>query len=154
MEAAIKHARLEGKHRFLGILPLFHSTGLLATLLAPMMLGSLTVYIARFSPVATLNAIREHQISIMVAVPSMYAAIVRLKDARPEDFKNMYAAISGGEPLPAAVREAFKQKFGADLRRLRIDRDHRPDRVQCARERFKPGSVGRLIPGAEVQDHR
>ena len=29
VDAAIKHARLEGRHRFLGIIPLFHSTGLL-----------------------------------------------------------------------------------------------------------------------------
>ena len=64
---------------------------------------------------ATLNAIREHQISLVIAVPSMYGAIVRLKDAKPEDFKNIYAVISGGEPLPAAVRDAFKQKLNVPI---------------------------------------
>ena len=78
VDAAIEHAQLEGQHKFLGILPLFHSTGLLATMLAPMQLGSMTVYIARFSPVATIKAIREHGISVMAAVPSMYGALARL----------------------------------------------------------------------------
>jgi long-chain acyl-CoA synthetase len=151
VESAIQYAKLEGKHRFLGILPLFHSTGLLATLLAPTLLGAQTVYIARFSPVATLAAIREHRISIMVAVPSMYAAIVRMKDARPDDFAHMYAALSGGEPLPAAVREAYQQKFGKPLyegygltETIGPIAFNVPDAV-------RPGSVGRLIPGSEAK---
>ena len=60
---------------FLGILPLFHSTGLLATLVAPIKLGSLMVYQARFSPLAVITAIREHAISIVAAVPSMYGML-------------------------------------------------------------------------------
>ena len=31
VDAAIIHAKLEGRHNFLGIIPLFHSTGMLAT---------------------------------------------------------------------------------------------------------------------------
>ena len=69
---------------------------------------------ARFSPAGTLNAIREHAISLVVGVPSMFAAILRLKSASPEDFKAIYAIISGGEPLarklarsvPRAIRRA------------------------------------------------
>jgi len=90
-------------------------TGLLGTLIAPITLGAQVVYIARFSPVATLNAIREHQISLVIAVPSMYGALVRLKDAKPDDFRNVYALISGGEPLPAAVRLACEEKLGVTI---------------------------------------
>src|SRR5207237_3620253 len=39
-QGAITHARLEGKHVFLGIVPLFHSTGMLATMAAPVTLGA------------------------------------------------------------------------------------------------------------------
>src|SRR5205807_2763146 len=62
-DAAITHAQLQGQHRFLGIVPLFHSTGMLATMIAPVQLGARTVYIGRFSAVATIKAIREHAIS-------------------------------------------------------------------------------------------
>src|SRR5207249_4282175 len=75
VESAIAHAQLRGSHKFLGVVPLFHSTGMLATLAAPVTLGATTVYLARFSPVATIKAVREHAISILVAVPSMYAAM-------------------------------------------------------------------------------
>jgi long-chain acyl-CoA synthetase len=150
VEASIKHAKLQGSHRFLGVLPLFHSTGMLATLLAPVMLGARTIYIARFSPVATLNAIREHQISITAAVPSMYAAIVRLKDAKPEDFKSIYAALSGGEPLPRAVQDAFHQRFGIPIYEgYGLTETIGPIAFNVPGQ-IEIGSVGRLIPGAEA----
>ncbi len=151
VEASIEHAKLTGKHKFLGVLPLFHSTGMLATLIAPVTLGAQTVYIARFSPVATLNAIRTHQISITAAVPSMYAAIVRLKDAKPEDFKSMYAALSGGEPLPRAVQDAFHEKFGIPIYEGYGLTETIGPIAFNAPGRIELGSVGTLIPGAEAQ---
>src|SRR4051794_16686663 len=151
VEAAIRHADLQGKHRFLGILPLFHSTGLLATLIAPVRLGATVVYQARFSPVGVVKAVREHQISIIAAVPSMYGAMLRLKDAGPKDFENLYAAISGGEPLPATVREGFESKFGQPIYEgYGLTETIGPIAFNVPGQR-RPGSVGRPIPGAEVR---
>src|SRR5688572_7957182 len=64
VDAAIEHAALRHGHKFLGVIPLFHSFGLTASLLAPVQLGAKVVYVARFSPMAMLNAIKEHQLSI------------------------------------------------------------------------------------------
>lgn len=151
VEAAIEHAQLTGQHKFLGIIPLFHSTGMLATLVAPVRLGAKIVYQARFSPVAVLQAIREHQISIVAAVPSMYAAIVRLKNAKPDDMKDLYAAISGGEPLSPAVFDAFQQKFGRPIfEGYGLTETIGPIAFNVPAA-IKPGSVGRLIPGAEAK---
>jgi len=151
VRSAIQHAGLQGKHKFLGILPLFHSTGLLATVIAPITLGSSVVYIARFSPVGTLHAIRDHEISIVAAVPSMYGAMARLKSAGPDDVKCLYAAISGGEPLPAAVREAFGQKFGIPIYEgYGLTETIGPIAFNVPGA-IRPGSVGRLIPGAEAR---
>ena len=150
-EAAITHAQLEGKHHFLGIIPLFHSTGMLATMLAPITLGARTVYIARFSPVATLKAIREHEISVTVAVPSMYGAIMRLKDAVPADMKSHYALLSGGEPLPANIREGFLQKFNVPiLEGYGLTETIGPISFNTPQKQ-KPGSVGTLIPGVTLK---
>jgi long-chain acyl-CoA synthetase len=151
VRSAIQHASLQGKHKFLGILPLFHSTGLLATVIAPITLGSSVVYIARFSPVGTINAIRDHEISIVAAVPSMYGAMCRLKSAGPDDVKSLYAAISGGEPLPAAVREAFGHKFGIPIYEgYGLTETIGPIAFNVPGA-IRPGSVGRLIPGAEAR---
>jgi long-chain acyl-CoA synthetase len=115
VDACIEHAGLQHKHKFLGVIPLFHSFGMTAMMLAPIQLGSTVIYLARFSAVAALNAVREHGVSLMFAVPSMLAAIAHLKSAGPEDFKTIYAMISGGEPLPARLREVFQQRFGVNL---------------------------------------
>jgi long-chain acyl-CoA synthetase len=153
-KACIVHARLDregDKHVFLGIVPLFHSTGLLATMIAPVELGAHTAYTARFSPQQTIKKIREHDVTVMVAVPSMYAAIARLKDAGPADFANMYVAMSGGEPLPEKIREAFRRKFDADLMEgYGLTETCGPICVNMPHI-HKPGSVGRLIPEAEVR---
>ena len=151
VDAAIHHAQLIGEHRFLGILPLFHSTGLLATLLAPMQLGARTVYIARFSPVATIKAIREHGISVMVAVPSMYGALARLKDSTPADVATLYAPLSGGEPLPAMVREAFLHKYNKPIfEGYGLTETIGPVTVNVP-QAHRPGSVGTPMPGVIIK---
>jgi long-chain acyl-CoA synthetase len=149
--AAIAHARLTGIHTFLGILPLFHSTGMLATLLAPIELGSSVFYQARFNPLAVIRAIKEHQISIVAAVPSMYAAMARLKSAGPEDVKSLYAAISGGEPLPSLLAQAWQEKFGSPIYEgYGLTETIGPIAFNVPGH-LRPGSVGRLIPGASAK---
>ncbi|GIW76789.1 MAG: long-chain-fatty-acid--CoA ligase [Phycisphaerae bacterium] len=151
VHACIQHARLTEKHRFLGIVPLFHSTGMLATFIAPMTLAAKVVYTARFSPVITIQKIREHSISVMAGVPSMYAALLRLKEAGPEDFSSMFAPISGGEPLPAKVREAFEQRFGTRLiEGYGLTETIGPVAFNTPHE-YRAGSVGKPIPGAEIR---
>ena len=95
IDASIEYANLQTRHVFLGIIPLFHTFGVTAMLLAPIQLGATVVYIARFSPVATLKALREHKASILFGTHSMIAAIARLKDAKPEALAHIYAIITG-----------------------------------------------------------
>lgn len=87
VDAAIEHAALQNKHKFLGVIPLFHSFGITAMMLAPIQLGAQVIYMARFSAVAAVNAIREHRVSLVFGVPSMFAAMAHLKSAGPEDFQ-------------------------------------------------------------------
>jgi long-chain acyl-CoA synthetase len=151
VDSAIEHAQLKGSHRFLGIVPLFHSTGLLATLVAPVKLGAQMVYQARFSPTAVMKAIREQQISLVVAVPSMYGALARLKEAGPDDVKSLYAAISGGEPLPSNIRDAWQKKFGIPIYEgYGLTETIGPIAFNVPGA-IKGGAVGKIIPNAEVR---
>lgn len=151
VKSCIEYADLRGEHRFLGIVPPFHSLGLTATVIAPVTLGATVVYMARFSAVGALNAIREHRLSLIFAVPSMYGAILHLKNASADDFKQSYALISGGEPLPEAVREKFRQRFNVPLL------EGYGLTETCGAIGFnspqaqRPGSVGRLLPGASAK---
>lgn len=151
VRSSIEFAELKGDHKFLGVVPPFHSLGLTATVVAPVTLGSTVVYLGRFSGVAAVKAIREHNLSLVFAVPSMFAAMLHLKSASAEDFKHAYAFISGGEPLPAAVRENFAKRFGVPLMEgYGLTETCGPiafNLPQGARE----GSVGRLLPGASAK---
>jgi long-chain acyl-CoA synthetase len=81
----------------------------------------------------------------------MFGAIAHLKNAAADDFKSIYAMISGGEPLPAAVRDGFEKRFNVPIYEgygltetspvisLNTPHDHRP------------GSVGRTVPGVIVK---
>ncbi|HEY1921179.1 MAG TPA: AMP-binding protein [Tepidisphaeraceae bacterium] len=151
VDAAIKHARLETKHVFLGVIPLFHSFGMTAMMLAPIQLKATIIYMARFSAVAALNAIREHGVSLMFGVPSMLAAIAHLKNAGPEDFKKIYAMISGGEPLPSRVRETFQERFNVTLYEGYGLTETSPVVALNVPQEHKAGSVGRAVPGAEFK---
>jgi len=115
VDAAIAAAGFEHGHKFLGVVPLFHAFGMTAMMLVPMQLGSAVVYIGRFSPVACLNAIREHGVSLMFGVPSMYQPICRPKDITRDDLAGVYGMFIGGEPLWTAVRELFESRFRVTL---------------------------------------
>ena len=150
-DLAISYVRFQSQHKFLGVIPLFHSFGILAMMVAPIQLGATIVYLARFSPVGTLNAIRQHKASLMFGTPSMYGAILRLKDAKPEDFAHMYALISGGEPLPPTLREAFKQRFGVQLLEGYGLTETSPVISLNTPQVQKAGSVGKPLPGTQVR---
>ncbi|HEX8523528.1 MAG TPA: AMP-binding protein [Tepidisphaeraceae bacterium] len=151
VDASIEHAALQHKHKFLGVIPLFHAFGMTAMMLAPIQLGSTVIYIARFSPVAAVKAMREHQVSLMFGVPSMFAAMAHLKNASADDFKSIYALISGGEPLPGALRENFQQRFGVTLYEGYGLTETSPVVALNVPGWVKVGSVGRTLPGVQVR---
>jgi long-chain acyl-CoA synthetase len=151
VDACIERARLQQKHVFLGVIPLFHSFGMTAMMIAPVQLGSKVVYMARFSAVAALKAVKEHNVSLMFAVPSMLMAIAHLKSGTADDFKSIYAIISGGEPLPAQLRETFQQRFGLALYEGYGLTETSPVVALNIPHDTRPGSVGRPVPGVEVR---
>jgi long-chain acyl-CoA synthetase len=114
-------------------------------------LGAPVVCMARFSAVAAINAIREHKLSLLFAVPSMFGALLHLKNASSDDFKHTYAVISGGEPLPEALRQRFGQRFGVPLLEgYGLSETTGPIALNVP-QAHRAGSVGRLVPGASAR---
>jgi long-chain acyl-CoA synthetase len=150
VDAAIRHAGLKHEHKFLGLIPLFHSFGI-TTMLGAICLGATTIYLGRFSPMATLNAIREHKPSLIFGIPSMFAALLRMKGAGAADFAHVYATISGGEPLPDTLRQAFQERFGIPLYEGYGLSETCAVVALNTPQAHRPGTVGRPLPGVEVQ---
>lgn len=151
VDAAVKHVFRGSDHRFLGLVPLFHSTGFTGTLLAPIHIGAPVQYLGRFSPVATMKAIKDDHCDIVIAVPTMYGAMLNLKSATREDFAHVFALICGGEPLPGALRDAFEEKFGVPLLQgYGLSETCGPIAVNAPHAR-RDGSVGQILPGGKAR---
>ncbi len=133
----------------LGVLPQFHTFGMTVLTLLPLAIGCRAVYTAKFVPGKIVRLLREHRATVLVAIPSMYNALLRVKDATPEDFASLRYVVSGGEPLPAAVRDAFQEKFGVTINEGYGLTETAPVSNWCRPEEFRPGSVGRALPRIE-----
>ena len=151
VDAAIEHANLQHGHKFLGVIPLFHAFGLTAGMLAPIQLAATVVYISRFSPVAMVNAIRDHKLSIVFGVPAMFGAVAHLKSAGPDDFKSVYALLSGGDALPSTLREAFLARFNIPILEGYGLSETSPVVALNTPQASRAGSVGKALPGVQVR---
>ncbi len=129
-----------------GVLPQFHTFGLTVLTILPLSLGCQVVYTARFIPQRVMKLIRQHKPTAIVAIPSMYNALMVVKDCSPADFSNAQFIVSGGEPLPDAVRNAFKEKFGKDISEGYGLTETSPVTNWCRPQEWRPHSVGPAVP--------
>ena len=88
---------------------------------------------------------------VALAVPSMWAALLRTKSADTATFRTVKIAVSGGEPLPASVRNGFRERFGMHLYEGYGLTETSPIISTCLPRADRPGSVGRPIRNVEVK---
>jgi long-chain acyl-CoA synthetase len=131
----------------LGVLPQFHSFGLTVLTLVPLAIGPKVVYTARFAPGKIVGLIKEHQADTLVAIPSMYGALLTLKKATAEDFASLRYTVSGGEALPDALARRFKERFGQTINEGYGMTETAPVTNWCTPDIYKPHSVGPALPG-------
>lgn len=130
----------------LGVIPQFHSFGLTVLTLLPLLTGCLAIHTAKFVPHKIIKLMREHRPTAFVGIPSMYNALLHVKDAKPDDFRSLRLPISGGEPLPASVFEQFHERFGIELCEGYGLTETAPVTNVCSPDSFRRGSVGRPLP--------
>lgn len=148
--AAVIHARLSHADMFLGVLPQFHSFGLTALTVLPLILGAKVVYSARFMPKRLIELVRKHRPHIFMAVPSMYGALLGVKDLAPDDFSSVRLLISGGEPLPQAMFEEYQSRLNTRVLEGYGLTETSPIVSWCTPHAWRRKSVGTLLPDVEV----
>jgi long-chain acyl-CoA synthetase len=145
----MKHVNLTRDDVMLGVLPQFHSFGLTVLTLLPLTYGMKTVNTARFAVAKVLELMKQHRPTIFVGIPSMYNALLHAKSATPEHFASLRYIVSGGEPLPRAVFDGFKQKFGVTINEGYGLTETAPVTNWCRPEECREGSVGPALPEIE-----
>ncbi|MDZ4755294.1 MAG: AMP-binding protein [Phycisphaerae bacterium] len=133
----------------LGVLPQFHTFGLTVLTLLPLAAGCKSIYTARFVPRRIVELARKHKPTTVVAIPSMFNALLHVKDGKSEDFQAIRFAVSGGEPLPSAVFEGFQTKYGIRLNEGYGLTETAPVTNWCRPDEFRPHTVGKPLPGID-----
>ncbi|MCP4251706.1 MAG: long-chain fatty acid--CoA ligase [bacterium] len=150
-DACIEAARMNHDQTFLNVLPPFHVFGLTGNVLVPVVLGAGVFAIPRFHPSAALEAIQQERVSIVLAIPSMYSAMLRQKSAPADALASVELAMSGGEPLPPDLATGFVERFGVTLHQGYGLTETSPVISLCAPHSPRDGSVGRIVPGFECR---
>lgn len=98
----------------LSALPLFHVTGLIHCLLAPIYAGSEIVILTRWDRETALSAIEQKNCTHWVNISTMVVDLLASPNIDQRDLSSLMAIGGGGAPLPRAVGEKLKNLTGLD----------------------------------------
>jgi long-chain acyl-CoA synthetase len=149
-EACIEHARMDSDQVLLSAIPQFHSFGFTVGTVVPLVLGATVWYLLRFSPATLVSMIADKGVTILIAIASMYGALAKMKGVERAALGSLRLPISGGEPLLPAVAEGFKKHFGIEILEGYGLTESSPVVAVNMPWAYRPGSVGRALPGIEV----
>jgi long-chain acyl-CoA synthetase len=133
----------------LGVLPQFHSFGFTVLTLLPLAVGAKVLYTARFVPKKIVDLLRTYRPTAFIAIPSMYGALLGSKSAAADDFKSLKYIVSGGEPLPEAVFNGFRDRFNVTINEGYGLTETSPVTNWCRPHEYRKKSVGKPLPGVE-----
>jgi len=148
VESCQQAGEFDHSDSFLCLLPFFHTYAITGTFLLPLLNGSKMVLVDRFQPAKVLGLIQEHRISVFLAIPSMYRVLAATEGN--VNVSSVRFPISGGEPLPMAVAEAFEKRFGVPIFEGYGQTEAAPVVTLNTPTARKPGTIGRALPGVEV----
>lgn len=148
VESCQRTGQFDHRDSFLCLLPFFHTYAITGTILLPLFSGSKMVLVDRFQPLKVLKLIEEHQISVFLAIPAMYRVMAAAEGSFKVD--SVRFPISGGEPLPIAIAEAFEKRFNVPIFEGYGQTEAAPVVSLNVPGARKLGTVGRPLPGVEI----
>jgi len=102
---------LDGRDRFLGVLPFFHSFGFTGTLCLPAVLSVGAVYHANPLDAKTIGQlVCDHKVTFLLATPTFLQLYMR--GCTPEQFGSVRVVAVSAEKLPERLASAFEEQFG------------------------------------------
>ena len=131
--------------------PMFHAYGLNTGLGSVAHHAATGVLIDRFDPAASLAAIAERGVTVVVGVPGMYSAWSRQPDVRTA-LRSVRSAVCGAAPLAPDEMARFGAATGQSIVVGYGLTETAPVLTTTAvSDRGKPGSIGRPLPGVSLR---
>jgi long-chain acyl-CoA synthetase len=149
-----KPARAERNNpveRVICVLPLFHIYALTVVLLSSIRRGHLISLHQRFDVEAVMRDIEVKRATAFPGVPTMWIAIAALPDLDKRDLSSLVSVGSGGAPLPVEVARILEQRVGMKLKSgWGMTETCSPGTAHPKEGPDKPGSIGLMLPGIEM----
>ena len=135
--------------KVLCVLPMYHCFEWTCAVLHSFYCGAQIYVMANFKPKDMIEIVRENKITDIIAVPSILSLVTAL--AKPEDFKTVRFAMSGGTTLPEKIISNFKEKFGLPIAEGYGLSETSPAVFLTTHGKERVGSVGNILPEEEVR---
>ncbi len=96
----------------LGVVPMFHITGMMYGVHAPLWLGSTVVLMARWDRELAARLIAKHRVTLWTCIPTMVIDLLASPNVASFDLSSLKYITGGGAAMPQAVAERLQRDFG------------------------------------------
>ena len=94
-------------HKMLAIMPMFHGFGLGVSIHSMVANGGHCILIPRFTPQSYAELIKKHKPNLIAGVPSLFEALLRVKEIEGADLSCLLGVFSGGDSLSIELKKKF-----------------------------------------------
>ncbi|MFW6230327.1 MAG: long-chain-fatty-acid--CoA ligase, partial [Halanaerobium sp.] len=151
-QKTIEHLKVDDSDCYLCVLPMFHAFAETVCMLMPLFLGAEIVIVDRFLPEKVLKTIQEKNVTFFAGVPTMYSALLNVKNKELYDLSHLNLCISGGAAMPQQTMEDFEETFKVKILEGNGPTEASPVAyVNPVDGETKSGSVGLPIPETKVK---
>ena len=114
VDAVLQLFSLDERDRIIGVLPLFHSFGFMATIWLPLFTGGGVVYHPNPTDAKVIGElVHKYKGTFLLSTPTFCGTYMR-KCTR-EQFASLRFVVVGAEKLREPLRKEFEETFGIDL---------------------------------------
>jgi long-chain acyl-CoA synthetase len=137
---------------FLPIAPFTHIYGFLQGVLVPLSARGETVIPERFQPEHIVELLACHRVTFFGGgPPAIYAGLLAARNLGSADLSALRVCPAGGAPFPVELMERWRSAVGREIYDGYGMSEMAPISGTTARSGVRPGSVGKPVPGADVQ---
>ena len=93
--------------KMLAVMPMFHGFGLGVSIHSMVANGGHCILIPRFTPQSYAELIKKHKPNLIAGVPSLFEALLRVKEIEGADLSCLKGVFSGGDSLSIELKKRF-----------------------------------------------